>query len=732
MTIQEILHDTKTKTLERHLGEALRSLSRLYDQKPALFGHETFEAIANDHQLMMDYMLRGFKDDQREVLYEQLLKRLYHLVADLEISWRCKNNPFYQLAFSRADRLNVSSGFIREVLERFVGDVAMLSLDVAEVAQAKQKELYDRHQTFMERLFCALAVACQWTKEEADDFGRIILSPTVDVNDALLMTSAITLSAVEQFDLSKTLLLAHIYQESGEAQIRQRALVGFMLSLKSSKLFDKELADCLETLSKQPDFAMTLLEVQVQLFDSLNAERDSEKMENEIMPSIVKNSPLHVTRFGIEEIEPDTLEDILHPEAADKAHEAMEKSIIRMFKMMQSGSDLYFGGFKLMKRFPFFAELSNWFAPFRKEHPALAPFRQKLEEIGNLSVLLSHVAFCDSDKYSLTFGMAQTAWRFPASLRENLNNPDALGYRLKRENKNTDVQLRRLYLQDLYRFFYVHPLHDQLFNPFEGEQKSGASLPVFFMVSPLFATPDLNGQRLMLAQYLHRKRMWQPLALLLSCFKVEQPEYYLLKGLSLLHQQLYQGAELAFAKALQLSPTIADNIPAAKGLATSLMRQERYEEAAQTYAQLAEADAENISYSLNQSIALLETDRIADANELLFRLNYHHPENKDVLRVLAWTLLLQKKTKQAIRYYEQILQTPQPEDYLNAGYAAWTNGQPDKACEHFATFVKESKADIPEQLLRDAFLRDHKLLDIYDISDGEAELMIEAAAAKSR
>lgn len=732
MTIQEILHDTKTKTLDRHLGEALRSLSKLYDQKPALYGHETFEAISNDHRLMLDYMLRGFKDSQREVLYEQLLKRLYRLVADLEISWRCKNNPVYQLAFQRADHLNLSPSFVREVLERFVGDVAMLSLDAEEVARAKQKELYGRHQTFIERLFCSLAVACQWTKDEADDFGRIILSPTVDINDALLMTSAITLSAIEQFDLSKTLLLARIYQESREAQVRQRALVGFMLSLKSSKLFDKELTDCLVKLYQQTDFAMTLLEMQMQLFDCLNAERDSEKMENEIMPSIVKNSPLRATRFGIEEIEPDTLEEILHPDAADKANAEVEKNINRMFKMMQSGSDIYFGGFKLMKRFPFFAELSNWFAPFHKEHPALDPFRQKLEEIGYLSVLLSQVAFCDSDKYSLTFGMAQTVGRFPAGIRENLNNPDAIGNILKDEIQKTDAQLRRLYLQDLYRFFYVHPLHDQLFNPFEGESKNEASSPAFFLVSPLFATPNLNEQRLELARYLHRKRMWAPLTHLLSCFKMEQPEYYLLKGLTFLHQQLYQGAELAFAKALQLSPTIADNIPAAKGLATSLMRQEHYEEAAQTYAQLAENDAENISYPLNQSIALLETNRIAEATDLLFKLNYHHPENKDVLRVLAWALLLQKKTEQAARYYEQILQAPQPEDHLNAGYAAWVSEQPNKACEHFITFAKDTKADNPEQLLREAFLRDYKLLNVYGISNSEIELMIEAAGAKSR
>ena len=50
----------------------------------------------------------------------------------------------------------------------------------------------------------------------------------------------------------------------------------------------------------------------------------------------------------------------------------MEESFQKMAEMQKQGTDIYFGGFSQMKRFPFFNELSNWFVPFYSHHPAVA------------------------------------------------------------------------------------------------------------------------------------------------------------------------------------------------------------------------------------------------------------------------------------------------------------------------------------------------------------------------
>ena len=69
-----------------------------------------------------------------------------------------------------------------------------------------------------------------------------------------------------------------------------------------------------------------LVQLQQQIIFCINAEKDNQTIQQEIMPDLLKNSNFRVTRNGIEEIEEDALEDILHPDAEDHRIEQMEES----------------------------------------------------------------------------------------------------------------------------------------------------------------------------------------------------------------------------------------------------------------------------------------------------------------------------------------------------------------------------------------------------------------------
>ena len=69
------------------------------------------------------------------------------------------------------------------------------------------------------------------------------------------------------------------------------------------------------------------------------------------------------------ETEEQKLQDILNPDAEERAMEDLEKSYMRMMDMQQKGVDVYFGGFSQMKRFPFFNRASNWFVPYYPRTP---------------------------------------------------------------------------------------------------------------------------------------------------------------------------------------------------------------------------------------------------------------------------------------------------------------------------------------------------------------------------
>lgn len=122
-----------------------------------------------------------------------------------------------------------------------------------------------------------------------------------------------------------------------------------------------------------------LTELQIQLIYSQNAENDTKTIQKEIMPDLLKNNQFRVTRNGLEEVEEDALEDVLHPEVSEQRMEKLEASFQRMVDMQKQGADIYFGGFSQMKRYPFFYDTSNWLVPFYLQHPDIAQFVKKLE-----------------------------------------------------------------------------------------------------------------------------------------------------------------------------------------------------------------------------------------------------------------------------------------------------------------------------------------------------------------
>ena len=170
-----------------------------------------------------------------------------------------------------------------------------------------------------------------------------------------------------------------------------------------------------------------LLQLQMQLFYCANAESDKERIQKEIIPTLVKNSNLRASGSGFIERDDDMMRDILGTEDSDAEIEKLEKTMSQMMDMQKTGIDIYYGGFSQMKRFRFFYQLSNWFCPFNSEHPELRALADKLRGSNFLDTLLQNGPFCDSDKYSFAFAMASVFDRLPANVRNMVGNGEALG-----------------------------------------------------------------------------------------------------------------------------------------------------------------------------------------------------------------------------------------------------------------------------------------------------------------
>lgn len=720
MNVEEILSKAINCLMDRRLSNAIEVLEQLYVQRPSLMGHSEFEAIKTDYQLMVNYMGRGFSDSHRESLYSTLLQRLYRVAADLEISWRCKNVSAYVNSFRVIDHLNTSHDFVRTVLESFVSDIAMLSLQPEETREQKSTELYDRHQLFMNRLFSSLWTSCQWTDDDCKFYTKLLLSPTVVSTDQQVIVSAISLGAMNQFDINKFKTLVNVYQKATDEHVRQRALVGWVLAVFEGMDIFPEQDAMIRELCENPTITRELLTLQIQFFYSKDAEKDNDKIQRDIMPDIMRNSNLTIGRLGIMEKEEDAIESILHQDADEKRMEQMEEKVRKMMDMQKQGSDIYFGGFSQMKRFPFFNDMVNWFTPFYLNHPALRPVISKLGDTKFLNTLMERSNFCESDRYSFAFALEQIINQLPADIKDAIGSDAMLGPLAESDDMEDAISIRRTYLQDLYRFFRLYHTANDFINPFEDNGKGDFVADTFFFTYKSFMGTGLDNVKLRLASHLYKHQQMTELAELLTTFQSADPRYAILMGYTNINMGKAEFAYQFFDYALKAEP---DNQWALKGKARAALDAEDYKTAEEVYTELLKLEPGHKNYTMNRCVALLKLGRTSEVREELFRLDYQYPEDLNVKRVLAWAMLSDNSLDKASQLYDTLLAaTPAHEDYLNAGYCQWAMGNVQRAVELFREWmVKSGKSR--EQLLEE-FRSDADTLEMYGISETDSFLML--------
>ncbi len=680
-TINDIFHDLNDKAL----GAGIQKVRSFIDTHPYLMYDEDLENIEHDYRLMLDYMKRGFNDPQRNAIYENLLIRLHAFTSNLCLAYKIKNIPFYKDASLKSENESFSHERIKTILENFVTDTAMLSLEDENTKEGKSRNIYKDHNSFMQSLFCYIVVSRQWTDNDRVFFENLLLSPIIDNNDTLLIISAIMLAAMNNADTQKFATLLNIYIKSSKEKVRQRALIGWIFSLSSSNRIEEKMASQIENVLSDAKIRSEITDLQKQMIFCLNAEKDNDKIQHDIMPDLIKNNNINITRFGITEKEEDPMSDVFDPGASDREMEKMEASFQKMMDMQKSGSDIYFGGFSQMKRFPFFYSLSNWFCPFYIDNPEISSAKDKLKGTSLLANILENGPFCDSDKYSFAFAISTVINHLPANMKEMLNSDEILGpVKTTDEDKENPAYIRRMILQDLYRFFRLFPQKEQIRNPFN--ENNG-----------IFVTDSLLKDKLKdsladLGFSLIKHKNTKALDVLMRSYDdTDTPNSLMLHGMYFLN--IAKKPEEATGYLRKLCEIRPDNRRAKSLLARAYFEGKNYLKASECYGELHYFEPDNTNIALNYCVAMSKAKQYDQSVNLLYKLNLELPSSASVTRVLAWTLMGCNKLEQAWNEYNKLLTGNDAEtgDWLNAGYCQWFMGNTGKAAEMFAKFMKKKQ-----------------------------------------
>lgn len=778
---------------KHNVGKALRAMKEtIAEDKLPGYIVARYEDVKNDYRLMQDAMMRGLRDDKIDEVYADIMRKVYGASLDVLIEEKVKRYSSFAYARVSAQQTEAHPDAVRTVLEAYVQDMAMMAFEPESTRKAKMEKLTADHHAYMKQLFNALLVAPMWNDRRAADFADLLLSPTIDRDDALLLVSAVMLATMNVNDPYKWDMLAEVYVRATDKVLKMRALVGWVLSLpydpRGPRLFPF-VQERIKAMLADKTTLKQMLDMQMQMLFCCNADADNEEIQRNIMPTLIKNTNLQMTRLGIVEKEDDPMKDIMDPNAAERDMEEMERKYRKMMDMQKQGSDIYFGGFSKMKTFPFFNDLCNWFAPFNAAHPALGAARERLAGSTFLNNLMENGPFCDSDKYSFALAIAQIMDRMPDNVKEMLNSDATFGPTVSKDEQEDPAYICRSYLQSLYRFFRLYRSKRDFLNPFildELEDNDGNAL---FMSYKLLACPEMEENAVALCGFLLKRKMMRELMSMAICFKSSQnPRLVRFLALVSMTDGKWQEAYDLFASVSENQHTEES----LRGMAHCCMSLKRFGEAVAIYRRLLAMHPDSFSYQLNLAVCLMSSDAfsscgdvassscgdvasscdasscdasscgaasslggkvearpnkvVEEGTKLLYKLDYEHPDNANVRRVLAWCMMLQGNFDKAIDIYMRLLSQPDAvsADRLNAAYAHWLSRDVARAVallREYCNLCEQDEAQAKEaakkqgrrceptksrnyRLVED-FTKDADLLSKYGISLTERKIMVD-------
>ena len=722
MFSDETLDRVERALADNDLMCAIKDMENYLAAHPHQINSDRLFAIKTDYQMMIDYWRKGYKDPEAPQLYQKLVRRMYVLYANIATNARVLQSPMMASLFMKANLSprDWSVQVVREQLEKFVSDVALLELEPPHTVKERRKALHQQHTQLMTELFSHILTADLWTDGQGEAIEQLLLSPTVDSFDQQLIVSAVTLASLNCYDMVKFRTLIHVYQQATDEYVRQRALFGWVFAIDNNleEHVYPEMRTLVEQTMQNPNCMKELIELQKQVFYCMSADDDRHTIEKEIMPELLKNQQHMQHRVDQEQDEESILNDILHPDAEEQEIEKLEGSFRRMMDMQKQGSDVYFGGFSQMKRFPFFNEISYWFTPFYTDHPGVAQAWEKFSNVKFLTGILQYGPFCNSDKYSFLLAFESVLNQIPQQVREMLNRGEAVMFqKLGMDEITTPAYIRRIYLQDMFRFFRLNQLRTEFRNVFEK-----ASCESMFITKAAFDNTGIQAHFKEVVTFLIKRNQKEyALTLLLNWFdeKYHDYDYYMLKG------YLGDEAEDSYRKALELNP---QSERALLALARIWFKREDYEKALDAYDQLLQMDPDKKSYQLNKAICLTNLHRFDEAEQILFRLNFEDADDLNVVRVLAWALTGDGKYEQAGRLYSQLTKQEDPHDIDSINYAfyMWFTGNINDAAVLFrlaatASSPKEKRWDA----VCDMIYKEHELLMQKGITEREIRMMID-------
>ncbi|MDR1632641.1 MAG: tetratricopeptide repeat protein [Dysgonamonadaceae bacterium] len=670
---------------------------------------ERLNELEENYKMMLRYLTDGVKDPQQEKIYHDLLRSVYQLAEQtiLEIktthSWSYTYEARRTLLYSPPE----TSTQLLKLIDDLTGKITLNDLlDEGEEKNKNLQSIEKERESIEGKIFRLIWTSDLWTAEEEKNWSEILQNELNPVTLQSLIISASILSLEELFDARKINLLFDACENRDE-EIRQRALTGVLLFLRryNKRLYlYPNIGNRLQHLSEDKRFISNIRHIMLQFILSRETEKITRIMKEEIIPGMMKISPLINKKIRMDDLFGETGIDEKNPEWQNLIEESGLGNRLQEFTELQmEGADVMHSSFLHLKNFPFFNEIHHWFALF------VPPVSNRYKKPDGITELLLESSFlCNSDKYSFYFSIAQMPETYRKMIKGQFSAENsAIKEMTKEELPGSESgkihPVARLFIQDLYRFYKLFPRRRNIEDIFEMK-------PEFYQVPSIAGfISDPESLTVIGEYYFHRNYFEEAADVFNILLRKDVNNETLLqkRGYCL---QMMGKLEEALDSYLKAELLNSNNSWTVKKIAYCYRALKQYQEALSYYRKAEHLNPDNLSVQLSIGHCYLELKNYPEALKYYFKVEYLTNNREKAWRPIAWCSFLIGKYEQALDYFKKIINSnPNDIDYLNAGHTCLAMGNNKKALKlyksaltanenSFEKFMESFTADVPDLL----------------------------------
>ncbi|MGQ1787677.1 MULTISPECIES: tetratricopeptide repeat protein [unclassified Saccharicrinis] len=676
---------------EKRVKEALSVLGKLtttYHGGNLIDEHYNLEFT---YKSMLKYTVEGVNDPERQKVYNNIVSSCYHLSDKLFSSINNIHSSGIFFETRRKIKTEESNG-LKELIQSFYG----------ELTQQRMSEQADIGSDIENRaallIFNKLWVTEELSNDEVSEIKKLIHDASIHFSYRSIFISALTIGLLKEFCLEKILLMFD-FANHPENELKQRGITGLLLTLykyDSRTNLYPEISARLSLLEDNKGLIDNFISITVQLIRTRETEKISKKLTDEIIPEVVKMRPNLRNKLDLDNMLGEKFNEGENPEWEDFFKDSPElmSKLEELTELQMEGADVFLNTFKMLKHFSFFNSVSNWLVPFYVENSELkATLKDESHIFSSKAVqdsLTNSGFLCNSDKYSLFLSiphMPQFQKEMMGNMLqqqlEQMNEIEKDEKMVKAGKENSIISNR--YIQDLYRFYKLHPLHSQFEDVFSWKMDFHNKWFFNKIVS------NTNGLR-QIAEFFFKKEYFKEASEAFELIvKQDVENIEVIQKLAYCHQQqkAYNKALNNYLKADILKP---EQVWTTKKIALIYKFLKNPEKALEYYHIAERLKPEDLHTQASIGHCHLDLKDYSQALKYYFKVEYLDQSNTKVWRPIAWCSFVTGNFDQAEKYYQKLLTSNSgTHDLINIGHVCWCKNNRKEALKFYQKAILQMK-----------------------------------------